>query len=497
MKIRKVLVANRGEIAIRIMRACRELGLKSVAVYSEADKDALFAKYADEAYYIGPAPATDSYLKIERIVEVAKESGAFAIHPGYGFLAENPGLAHACETNGIKFVGPSSRVMELMGDKKAARLEVKKAGLPLVPGVEVSVSVLEEARSPIKSIGYPVMIKPSGGGGGIGIVRANNEGELRKALESSRRIASSAFGLPDVYIEKFLTHSRHIEFQILADSQGDVIHLGERECSIQRRYQKLVEECPSPALTPQLRREMGSVAVKIARRVGYEGAGTVEFLLSDGKYYFMEMNTRIQVEHAITEMVTGIDIVKEQLRIAMGQPLSVKQKDVKLNGWAIECRINAEDPLNNFMPSPGKLRGYRSPGGIGVRVDSGVHTRYVIPHLYDSMISKLVVWGRDRNEAIIRMRRALYEYIIVGVKTNIPLHKAVMENPRFVKGDLATHFLESEASLLEDMKLIMEREKSLEEKLSQVFDEGKRTAAIAAATAVMQMPRYRKMLQRR
>lgn len=490
----KVLVANRGEIAIRIMRACRELGLKSVAVYSEADREALFAKYANEAYYIGPAPATESYLNIDRIMEVAKESGAFAIHPGYGFLAENPGLAYACEANGIKFVGPSSRVMQLMGDKQTARREVKKAGLPLVPGVEVAVSDLEQAKSIIEKIGYPVMIKPSGGGGGIGIIRASNEEELRKALESARRIASSAFGLPDVYIEKFLSHSRHIEFQILADSQGNVIHLCERECSIQRRYQKLIEECPSPALTPELRRQMGSVAVKLAKRVGYEGAGTVEFLFTDGKFYFLEMNTRIQVEHAVTEMVTGIDIVKEQLRIALGLPLSVKQKDIRLNGWAIECRINAEDPLNNFMPSPGKLRGYRSPGGIGVRVDSGVHTRYVIPHLYDSMISKLVVWGRDRNEAIIRMRRALYEYIIVGVKTNIPFHKAVMENQRFVKGDLATHFLEMETSLMEDMKRIMKREKPLEEKLSEVFDERKRTAAISAAAAVMQMPQYRRIM---
>ena len=492
---KKVLVANRGEIAIRIMRACRELSLNSVAVYSEADKYALFAKYANEAYYIGPAPATESYLNIDKIIEVAKESGAFAIHPGYGFLAENPALAYACETNGIKFVGPSSEVMQLMGDKQTARREVKKAGLPLVPGIEVAVSDLEHARSIVEEIGYPVMIKPSGGGGGIGIIRVGNEEELSKALESARRIASSAFGLPDVYIEKFLPYSRHIEFQILADSHGNVIHLCERECSIQRRYQKLIEECPSPALTPELRREMGRVAVKVAKRVGYEGAGTVEFLFSDGKFYFLEMNTRIQVEHAVTEMVTGIDIVKEQLRIALGLPLSIKQKDVRLNGWAIECRINAEDPLNNFMPSPGKLRGYRSPGGIGVRVDSGVHTRYVIPHLYDSMISKLVVWGRDRNEAIIRMRRALYEYIIVGVKTNIPFHKAVMESQRFVKGDLATQFLDSEATLLEDMKRIMKREKPLEEKLSEVFDERKKTAAISAAAAVMQMPRYRQMIR--
>jgi pyruvate carboxylase subunit A len=492
---KKILIANRGEIAIRIMRACRELGLRSAAVYSEADKDALFAKYADEAHYIGPAQATESYLNIDKIIEVAKESSAFAIHPGYGFLAENPALAYACEVNGIKFVGPSSGVMQLMGDKQAARREVKKSGLSLVPGVEVAISGLEQAKSFIEEIGYPVMIKPSGGGGGIGIIRADNEEELRKALESARRIASSAFGLPDVYIEKFLTNSRHIEFQILADSHGNVVHLGERECSIQRRYQKLIEECPSPALTPALRRQMGSIAVKVAKRVGYEGAGTVEFLFSEGNFYFLEMNTRIQVEHAVTEMVTGVDIVKEQLRIALGLPLSIKQKDVLLNGWAIECRINAEDPLNNFMPSPGKLRGYRSPGGIGVRVDSGVHTRYVIPHLYDSMISKLVVWGRDRNEAIIRMRRALYEYIIVGVKTNIPFHKAVMENERFVKGNLATQFLDVEDTLIEDMKRIMRREKPLEEKLSEVFDERKRMAAISAAAALIQMPRYRQMVK--
>jgi len=489
---KKVLVANRGEIAIRIMRACRESGLGSVAVYSEADKDALFAKYADEAYYIGPAPAAASYLSIDRIMGAARDSGAFAIHPGYGFLAENPELAYACEASGIKFIGPPGKVMELMGNKQAARREMKKVGLPVVPGADNAVSGIDEAKRVIRDIGYPVMIKPSGGGGGIGITRADNEEELQKALESAQRIAASAFGLPDVYIEKYLAHSRHIEFQILADSHGNVVHLGERECSIQRRYQKLVEECPSPALTPALRREMGQVAVKVARSVGYEGAGTVEFLFSRGKFYFLEVNTRIQVEHAITEMVTGIDIVKEQLRIALGLPLSIKQRDVRLNGWAIECRINAEDPLNNFMPSPGKLRGYRSPGGIGVRVDSGVHTRYVIPHLYDSMISKLVVWGRDRDEAIIRMRRALYEYIIVGVKTNIPFHKAVMENPRFVRGDLATHFVESETTLLKDMKRIMEREKPLEEKLSEVFEEKKKVAAMSAVAAVMQMPQFRR-----
>ena len=318
------------------------------------------------------------------------------------------------------------------------------------------------------------------------MVVAANEAEMQEALESSQVIAASAFSLAEVYIEKYIPHPRHIEFQILADSHGNVIHLGERECSIQRRYQKLIEESPSPALTPQIRNEMGEVAVNAFRWVGYEGAGTIEFLFSDGKFYFLEANTRVQVEHPVTEMVTGIDIVKEQIQISSGLPLSTGQDEVRLNGWAIECRINAEDPLNDFIPSPGKLRGYRSPGGIGIRVDSGVHTRYSIPHLYDPMISKLIVWGRDRNEAISRMRRALYEYIIVGVKTNIPFHKAVMENPRFIAGELGTHFIDMETTLLDDMKKIMKREKPLEEKLSQIFEEKSKIAAISAVAAVIQ-----------
>jgi pyruvate carboxylase subunit A len=334
-----------------------------------------------------------------------------------------------------------------------------------------------------------LLVKPSGGGGGIGMIIAQNEEELQAALISARKIATSTFGNGDLYIEKYLVNPRHIEFQILGDAHGNVIHLGERECSIQRRHQKLIEESPSPALTPQLRAEMGEMAVKIARSVNYEGPGTMEFLFTEGKYYFVEANTRIQVEHPVTEMVTGIDIVKEQIRIAMGLPLSVKQEEVQQNGHAIECRINAEDPLNNFSPCPGKLSGYRSPGGIGIRVDSGVYTRYTITHYYDPMISKLVAWGRDRSEAILRMRRALYEYIIVGVTTNIPFHKAVMENPRFVAGDLSTHFIDQENTLIEDMKRIMAREKPLEEKLSQIFEARKKVAAIAAVTAVTQAKR--------
>ncbi len=465
----KVLVANRGEIAIRVMRACRELGLKSVAAYSSVDKDALFAKYADEAHLLGGPTLTQSYLNIDKIIGIAKASGATAIHPGYGFLAENPRFAAACEKNGLRFIGPSSQVIELMGDKVAARREMRRAGVPVVPGAASYVSSFDAAKASADELGYPILIKPSGGGGGIGMIAVYTERDLQKALDSSEAIATKAFGTATVYIEKYLPHARHIEVQILADSHGNVIHLGERECSIQRRHQKLIEEAPSPALTPELRRELTEAGVRAARWVNYCGAGTIEFILYEGKFYFLESNTRIQVEHAVTEMVTGIDIVKEQIRVGLGLPLQVKQEDVRVKGWAIECRINAEDPFNNFWPSPGELRGYRSPGGIGVRVDSGVHTGCYIPPHYDSMISKLIVWGRDRNEAITRMRRALYEYIIVGPQTNIPFHKAVMENPRFVAGELETRFLEKETDLLEDMKRIAEREKPLVDKRSQVF----------------------------
>ena len=488
--INKIVIANRGEIAIRVMRACREMRIASVAVYSEADKVALFAKYADEAYCIGPPPATASYLNIQKVIEIAKESGADAIHPGYGFLAENPKFARACEEEGIKFIGPSSRVLELMGDKVAARREMGKAGLPAVPGTDECVVGFDQARDIANKIGYPVIIKPSGGGGGIGMTIVANEGELAKALESTQAIATTTFGLCDVYIEKYLSNPRHIEFQLLGDSKGNTIHLGERECSIQRRHQKLIEEAPSAAVTPAMRAKMGKLAAKAARFVGYEGAGTMEFLVSDGKFCFLEVNARIQVEHPVTEMVTGVDIVKEQMRIASGLPLSINQEGIRMNGSAIECRINAEDPLNDFIPTPGKIKNYHPPGRTGVRVESGVYTSYTIPPFYDPMISKLIVWGRDRNEAIARMRGALFEYIIVGIKTNIPFHKAVMENPRFVKGELGTHFIDKETTLLDDMKRIMEREKSLEEKLSYLFGEKGKIAAMAAVAAITQMRGY-------
>lgn len=481
--VNKILIANRGEIAVRIMRACRELGIPSVAVYSEADKNALFTQYADEAYLIGPPPARASYLDIKKILEVAGESGADAIHPGYGFLAENSEFASACEREGLRFIGPSSKVIELLGNKVTARRELEKAGVPVVPGTDECVAEFSDAKSMANEIGYPVIIKPSGGGGGIGMSVVMDDNQLREAFEYSQAIASTTFGLGDVYMEKYLDNPRHIEIQILGDSHGNVIHLGERECSIQRRHQKLIEEAPSPAVTLELRKEMGEIAVNAAKWVKYEGAGTVEFLFSGGKFYFLEVNARVQVEHPVTEMVTGIDIVKEQIRVASGLPLSIKQEEIQMNGWAIECRINAEDPLDEFVPTPGKIKAYQAPGSIGIRVDSGVHAHYTIPPFYDSMISKLIVWGRDRDEAIIRMRRALYEFVISGVKNNIPFHKAVMENQRFIKGELGTHFIERETTLMDDMKRLMAQEKHLGEKVLGNVAEKRRIAAIAAVSA--------------
>jgi pyruvate carboxylase subunit A len=481
----KILVANRGEIAIRVMRACRELGIVSVAVYSDADKAALFAAYADEAYHIGPAPASRSYLDMARVIEAAKRSGAQAIHPGYGFLAENPRFALACEREGIKFIGPSSTVLALVGDKVAARREMIKARVPVTPGSDSCVASFGYAKSIADEIGYPVIVKPSGGGGGIGMTIVEDARQLSAALESCRAIASTTFGLADVYVEKYLPNPRHIEFQILGDGHGNVIHLGERECSIQRRHQKLIEESPSPALNAAMREEMGQVAANAARWVGYEGAGTVEFLYSNGQFYFLEVNARVQVEHPVTEMVTGIDIVKEQIRIASGLPLSARQEDVRMTGSALECRINAEDPLNDFAPTPGRIRGYHAPGGPGIRVDSGVYASYSIPPFYDPMIAKLIAWGRDRDESVARMRRALDEYVIAGVRTNIPFHKAVMENPRFLAGDLGTHFIERETSLMDEMRRIAAEETPFEERLPGLLRDKRQIAAISAVAAVV------------
>ena len=481
--IQKILVANRGEIAVRVMRACREMGIPSVAVFSEADRDAFFAAYADESCPIGPAPSIHSYLNIPVIVEKAKESGADAVHPGYGFLAENPEFASACEREGIRFMGPSSRVLELLGDKVAARREMQKAGIPVVPGMNECLSGYGHAREAAEKIGYPVILKPAGGGGGIGMTIVDNERSLQAALESTERIAGTTFGIREVYVEKYLPNPRHIEFQILADSLGNVIHLGERECSIQRRHQKLIEESPSTAITPELRATMGRLAADAARWVRYEGAATVEFLFSEGEFYFLEVNARIQVEHPVTEMVTGIDIVKEQIRIASGLPLGFRQEDVAIRGSAIECRINAEDPLNDFVPNPGKILRHLPPGGPGIRVDSGVCGPCAIPPYYDPMIAKLIVWGGDRNEAIGRMRRALYEYVIDGVQSNIPFHRAVMENGRFTAGELGTHFIEREAALMGDMKRMAGQQRTLQDKLPVRSPEKKKIAAVAAAVA--------------
>jgi pyruvate carboxylase subunit A len=481
----RILIANRGEIAVRIMRACRELGIRSIAVYSEADKNALFTRYADEAHLIGPAPAPQSYLNVHKLIETAKAAGAEAIHPGYGFLAENPRFAEACVQNGLKFIGPSSSVLAMMGDKVAARREMVKNGVPVVPGTNEAVAGVDAAASIAKAIGFPVIIKPSGGGGGIGMTVVRDEKDLPSALASANAIASTTFGIGDLYIEKYLPNPRHIEFQILGDPLGNVIHLGERECSIQRRHQKLIEESPSPALSPELRAEMGSVAVRAAKSIGYEGAGTVEFLFSEGRFYFIEVNARVQVEHPVTEVVTGVDIVKEQIRIAAGIPLSIRQEEVTIKGSAIECRINAEDPLNDFVPTPGKINGYYPPGGPGIRVDSGIAGSDTIPPFYDSLIAKLIVWGKDRSESIQRMQRALYEYRITGVTTNIPFHLAVMANRRFIDGDLGTHFIDTEAALADDIKKIVEQATVLSDKMQDGSDKRRKIAAAVAAAIVM------------
>lgn len=478
---KKVLVANRGEIAIRVMRACRELGISTVAVCSEADKNALFAKYADEAYLIGPAPSSQSYLNMEAILAVAKSTGAEAIHPGYGFLSENPVFAKRCEEEGIVFIGPPSHVIAEMGSKIRARNLMMKAGVPVVPGTKDAVEDPAEAVKIAEEIGYPVLIKASAGGGGIGMKVVNSSDELATALSSTRQMAGSAFGDSSVFIEKYVEEPRHIEIQILADGYGNTIYLSDRECSIQRRHQKLIEEAPSPIMTPELRAQMGEAAVRVAKTIGYVNAGTVEFLYSKGNFYFLEVNTRLQVEHGITEMVTGVDIVREQLRIAWGEKLEYTQEDIVIDGHSIECRINAEDPLNDFAPSPGKIRGYRSAGGPGVRVDSGVHTGYTISPYYDSMISKLCVWAKTRDVAIARMERALYEYVVVGVKTNIPFHKAVMRNPAFRRGDLTTAFIEDH-KILESVEEVVKADAEKGATLASALQsKDKKVAAITAA----------------
>jgi acetyl-CoA carboxylase biotin carboxylase subunit len=447
----KVLVANRGEIAVRIIRACRELGIQTVAVFSEADRAAMHVRLADEAYPIGPAPSRDSYLRMDKILDVAKKTKADAIHPGYGFLAERSDFAQACADEGITFIGPRPSAIAAMGDKATARATVMAAGVPVVPGTEdVGNLSDQDLLNAARKIGFPLLIKATAGGGGKGMREVRNIEEMPSLIESARSEAQSAFGDGNVYLEKLVEGARHIEFQIIADSLGNTVHLGERECSIQRRHQKLLEESPSPFIDDDedFRQKMGEVAVKAAKAVNYLNAGTIEFLVDkDKNFYFLEMNTRLQVEHPITEEVTGIDIVTEQLRIARGRQLSFTQEQVKMQGWSIECRVNAEDPYNNFMPSTGFISHHSVPTGPGVRVDTGVYAGFQISPFYDSMISKLVVRGDSRAQAILRMRRALEEYRIVGVKTNIPFHQGLLEQARFLVGNFDTRFVEERFSL--------------------------------------------------
>jgi len=439
---KKVLVANRGEIALRVVRACKELKIPTVAIHSEVDSTTLYVKKADEACLVGPGPIA-GYLNIYRIIELATQKGADAIHPGYGFLAENPEFAEACAENGITFIGPPAHAIRSMGNKVLARQTMEKLGVPVVPGVMESLRSEDEALQAAKEIGYPLILKATAGGGGRGMRICRNNGELRRNFSTASSEAQKAFGQGDLYLEKYIEGPHHIEFQIMADRYGHVIHLGERDCSIQRRYQKLVEIAPSLLLDTELRRRMGETAVKVAQAVGYQNVGTVEFLVDKNRnFYFLEMNTRIQVEHTITEEVTGIDIVKEMIRLAAGKPLSLRQEDVDISGHAIECRINAEDPMRDFLPSTGKITAYYSPGGFGVRIDGNAYRGYVVPSHYDSLLAKLTVWGRTWEEVVDRTHRSLDEFVIRGVKTTIPLYVKILEDEAFRRGDFDIQYID-------------------------------------------------------
>ena len=439
---KKILIANRGEVALRVIYACRELGIKTVAVFSQADENSLHVRFADEEVCIGPARSADSYLNVPAVISAAEITGADAIHPGYGFLSESAYLAEVCEACHIKFIGPDPQVIRLMGDKARARRVMKKAGVPVLPGSEGLVESEDKAVKAAKEIGYPVIIKATAGGGGRGMRVVRSVSELSTAYKTARREAEAAFGVGDVYIEKYIESPRHIEFQILGDQYGSVVHLGERECSIQRRHQKLLEESPSPALSEKMRRRMGATVIDAAKAVQYTNAGTFEFLMDpDGRFYFMEANTRLQVEHPVTEMVTGVDIVKEQIRIAAGERLSFKQSEVTFTGHSIECRVNAEDP-ETFVPSPGIIHAFSVPGGPGVRVDTFAHSECTVSPYYDSMIAKIIVHGRDRQEAIARMKRTLEMTVVEGIKTTIPLHLRILSDPEFIAGRFSTSFMD-------------------------------------------------------
>ncbi|MGF6230761.1 acetyl-CoA carboxylase biotin carboxylase subunit [Inquilinus ginsengisoli] len=437
----KVLIANRGEIALRIHRACREMGIRTVVVHSTADSDAMAVRLADEAVCIGPPAARDSYLNIPALLSAATITGCDAIHPGIGFLAENARFAEMVEEHGFAFIGPTAQHIRVMGDKIAAKDAVKAAGLPVVPGSDGAVDTVDEAQALARGMGYPVLVKATAGGGGKGMKVAMTDAELPEAYSMARNEARAAFGNDSVYVEKYLDHPRHIEIQLLADTHGNVVHFGERDCSIQRRHQKVIEEAPSPALNAEERAFIGGLAAETARKLGYRGVGTMEFLYQDGEFYFIEMNTRLQVEHPITEEISGIDLVREQIRVATGAPLGYTQDDIVFQGHAIECRINAEDP-ETFTPSPGRIDGYHAPGGLGVRVDSAIYDGYRIPPHYDSLIAKLIVRGSTRNECLMRLRRALEEYVIDGVKTTLPLHARLIAEPDFINGDYDIRWLE-------------------------------------------------------
>jgi len=439
--LNKVLIANRGEIAVRIMRACKELGISTVAVYSDADKKALFVRYADEKFNIGPGPASQSYLNKEKIIDVALSTKTEGIHPGYGFMAEDAKFAELCHKNGIEFIGPPVSSMKLMGSKIDSKRSMIKAGVHVVPGITKAIVDHEKAKDFAADIGYPVMLKASAGGGGIGIQMVENEKTMEKTLDSVRQLAKNSFGDDSVLIEKFISNPRHIEYQVIGDKKKNLIHCYERECSIQRRHQKLIEETPSCALTPEIREEMGNQAILAAKTAGYYNAGTCEFMFKEGKYYFLEMNTRLQVEHPITEITTGVDLAREQLRIASGYEIEYDQEQIKPRGHAIECRINAEDPLDNFSPAPSKIIRYAEPSGPGIRIDSGVYQGFTIPPYYDSMIAKLIIWAEDRPRAIDRTKRALWEYQIGGVRHNIPFHQVVMNHSQWIKGSYNTSFI--------------------------------------------------------
>jgi len=441
MSIQKVLIANRGEIALRIHRACHEMGIKTVAVHSTADTDAMHVRLADQAVCIGPPPAGDSYLNIPNIISAAEITGADAIHPGYGFLSENARFAEIVESHNIIWIGPKPEHIRVMGDKVEAKRTAARLGLPLVPGSDGPIESVEEARKVAAEIGYPVLIKAASGGGGRGMKVVPDEAGLESLISQARSEAKSAFGDDTVYMEKYLGDPRHIEFQIFGDGEGNAIHLGERDCSLQRRHQKVLEEAPSPVITHAQRDEMGTIVAHAMAEMGYRGAGTIEFLYEDGRFYFIEMNTRLQVEHPVTEMITGLDLVREQIRVADGHPLTLRQQDVQFRGHAIECRINAEDP-RTFAPSPGLVKSYHAPGGMNVRVDSGLYAGYRVPPYYDSMIAKLIVYGTTREGALRRLRRALEEFVIEGMKTTIPLHQALLDDPEFQRGDYTIKWLE-------------------------------------------------------